>query len=130
MNQVPVQPSEIYRIVAENTSDIIVLVDNEAIVRFVSPSIKSLVGYNVEEYVGMDAFDSLHPDDREQVRLSHTEVIQLKQLVELEYRLLHAQGHTVHAEARVKPVLDSEGNVEYVVAVVRDVTERKKRSNY
>lgn len=126
MDQVPIQPNEIYRIVAENTSDTIVLVDNEAIVRFVSPSIKSLLGYDVEEYEGMDAFDILHPDDRERVRRSHAEAVQSKLPVELEYRVLHAQGHTVYAEARVKPVLNSEGNVEYVVAVARDVTVRKQ----
>ncbi|MFD0695285.1 PAS domain S-box protein [Paenibacillus sp. GCM10027628] len=123
----PMQPAEKYRIVAENTSDTIVLVDNEAIVRYVSPSIRSIFGYNVEEYEGMDAFDVLHPEDRERVRFLHMEALRSKLPVDLEYRVLHAQGNTVYIEAKVKPVLDCEDQVKYVVAVARDVTERKLR---
>ncbi|TMV47415.1 PAS domain S-box protein [Paenibacillus mesophilus] len=125
-SQTVVQPFEKHRIVAENTSDTIVLVDNEAVVRYVSPSIRALTGYSVEEYEGMDAFDMLHPDDVSRVRLSHAEAVKSKQPVDLEYRLVHVQGHTVYVEARVKPVLDKDGNVQYVVAVARDVTERKQ----
>ncbi len=120
------ESEERYRIIAENTLDTIVLVDTDAIVRYVSPSIESLIGYTIEEYEGMDAFGVIHPDDMDRVRLLHAEVVQSKLPMDLEYRLVHAQGHTVHVESRVKPVLDSNGNVKYVVAVARDVTERKK----
>lgn len=69
---------ERYKIVAENTSDTIVLVDNEAIVRYVSPSIKTISGYSVEDYEGMDAFDVIHPDDADRVRFLHAEAIRSK----------------------------------------------------
>jgi two-component system, NarL family, sensor histidine kinase ComP len=121
-----INEDERYKIVAENTSDIIVLVDNEAIVRYVSPSFQQTLGYTIEEYEGMDAFDIIPPEDRDRVRSSHLQVVQTKTPVVLEYRLIHSQGSIIHVEARVKPVLDREGNVKYVVAVVRDITERKK----
>ncbi|WP_241236308.1 PAS domain S-box protein [Brevibacillus marinus] len=117
---------EMYRIIAENTSDTIVLVDHQAIVRYVSPSLQLLTGYRPEAYEGMDAFSIIHPDDRERVRFSHEQAVQAKKSVDIEYRVDHAQGHVIHIEARVKPVLDGDGNVKYVVAVARDVTERKK----
>lgn len=117
---------ERYKIAAENTSDTIVLVDNEAIVRYVSPSIKTISGYDVEDYEGMDAFDVIHPDDADRVRFLHAEAIRSKLPVDLEYRIVHARGDTVHIEARVMPVPDGSGAVQYVVAVARDVTERKK----
>jgi PAS domain S-box-containing protein len=117
---------EIYKIVAENTSDIIVLVDNDAIVRYVSPSFQSTLGYIVEEYMGVDAFEGIHPDDKERVRNLHIQTVQTKKPVELEYRLIHSKGYIVYVETKVKPVLDSDENVKYVVAVVRDITERKK----
>ncbi|WP_442600021.1 sensor histidine kinase [Neobacillus sp. D3-1R] len=117
---------ERYKIAADNTSDIIVLVDNQSIVRYVSPSILATTGYTFEQYEGMDAFEPLHPDDRERVRLSHLQAIQTKEEVNLEYRFVHQQGSIIHLETRVKPVLDQFGGVKYVVAVVRDITERKK----
>lgn len=117
---------ERYKIIAENTSDTIVLVDNQAIVRYVSPSLQTISGYRIEEYEGMDAFALIHPDDRERVRCSHAQAVHDKKSADIEYRIHHAHGHVIHVEARVKPVLDSQGNVKYVVAVARDVTERKK----
>ncbi|MDF2652808.1 MAG: domain S-box protein [Paenibacillus sp.] len=116
---------EIYRIVAENTSDTIVLVDQSAVVRYVSPSIKSLSGYEIEEYVGLDAFDIIPMEDRDRVRLSLVQAVQTRKPVDVEYRIQHVEGHVVHVEARVKPVMDQNGNVKYAVAAARDVTERK-----
>ncbi|MCY9664329.1 PAS domain S-box protein [Paenibacillus alginolyticus] len=124
-----VQSVEKYRIIAENTLDTIVLMDSDAIVQYVSPSIKSLVGYDVEEYERMDAFHIIHPDDQDRVRVLHSEVFRSRQPVNMEYRLIHSQGHTVHIEARVKPVLDDKGQVKYAVAVARDVTERKQKEH-
>lgn len=121
-----VPADEKYRIIAENTSDTIVLVDHENIVHYVSPSIESLVGSTPDEYKGMNAFDLIHPDDSDRVRVSNAQVIRTKLPIDMEYRLLNVQGSTVYIEARVKPVMDSDGEVQYVVAVARDVTERKK----
>lgn len=116
-----------YKIVADHTSDIIVMADNNAVVRYVSPSIENTTGYTVEQYEGMDAFDIIHPEDRDRVRAMHNQAVQTKTSVTImEYRIIHTQGWTIYAEARVKPVLDSFGNVKYVVASVRDITERKK----
>ncbi|MFD2442480.1 PAS domain S-box protein [Bacillus sp. CGMCC 1.16607] len=125
-NDYLINEDERYKIVAENTTDVIVLVDNEASVLYVSPSIQPTLGYLIEEYIGMDAFSLIHPEDRDRVRDSYMQALHKKLPVNLEYRVIHAQGTTIHAEARVKPVLGSQGNVKYVVAVVRDISERKK----
>lgn len=114
-----------FHLIAENSSDTIVLVDNDAIVRYVSPAIYDLAGYHVEDYEGRDAFDVIHPEDREQVRRFHMEAVQTKKPVNLEYRVFHRNGEVVYVEARVVPVLDRNENMEYVVAVARNVTERK-----
>lgn len=110
---------EKYKIIADNTYDTIVLVDNQAVARYVSPSFQDFSGYSVEEYVGMDAFDIIHPADRERVRDAYIEVVQSNRTVDIGYRIFHAQGSLIHLEARVKPVLGDEGEVKYVVAVVK-----------
>ena len=117
---------EWYRIVAQNTSDTIVLVDNDSVVRFVSPAFWQSTGYDPSEYEGADAFAVIHPEDQERVRSIHAEVVALRTSYELAYRVIDAAGRTVYVESNVKPVLDDEGNVKYVVAVARDVTERKQ----
>jgi len=115
-----------YKIVADNTSDVIVLVDQRAIVRYVSPFIFSMIGYTKEQYEGMNAFDLIHPEDRQRIRDLHFQAVQTKTEIKMEYRAIHAQGSLLHVETKVKPVFDSFGNVKYVVAVIRDITERIK----
>lgn len=117
---------EWYRIIAENTSDTIVLVDSESRVLFVSPSFCRMTGYRLDQYEGMDAFDIIHPDDRARVRAIHEKVMTDKTELDLGYRVIHANDHTLHIESRVKPVLGPDGRVRYVVAVARDVTKRKQ----
>lgn len=119
--------AEIFRIVAENSLDSIVLVDSSAAVRFVSPSIFTITGYSVKEYESMpDAFDIIVPEDRDRVRQCFLHTLEIKQSVDIGYRIRHTQGHMVDVETRVQPVMDESGNVKYVVAMVRDVTARKQ----
>lgn len=117
---------EWYRIIAEHTTDTIVLVDHQAKVRYVSPSFQYMSGYDLPQYLGMDAFDIIHPEDRDRVRSHFGNVLSTKTAVDVEYRVIHAANRLIYVETRVKPVLDEEGQVKYVVAVVRDVTERKE----
>ncbi len=121
---------ELYKMAAENTMDTIVVVDNRAVVAYVSPSFKSLTGFEMEDYNGMDAFEIIAEDDRDRVRALYFGVVQTKEPVDVEYRIQHAQGHFVDVETRVKPVLDDNGDVKYVVAVVRDVSERKTAEQF
>jgi len=120
-------PDENFQIISENTSDTIVLVDKEFVVRYVSPSVKTLTGYDVDAYKSMNAAEFIHQEDLSHVRSSLEQAVQSKEPMELEYRLLHAQGHEVHIEARITPAFNSKGDVEYVVAIARNVTERKKK---
>ncbi|MCR2805820.1 sensor histidine kinase [Paenibacillus soyae] len=116
---------EMFRIVAENTMDTIVVVDSEATVCYVSPSIETLTGYTVEEYEGMNAFEVILEEDRGRVHMSLNESVQTLQPVDVDYRVVDAGGSLVYVETRVKPVMEA-GDVKYVVAVVRDVTRRKQ----
>ncbi|QZO01434.1 sensor domain-containing protein [Chenggangzhangella methanolivorans] len=54
-----------FRLLAENTTDIIVLSSLDTTRRYVSPACKALLGYEPEELVGTRPLDFVHPDDRE-----------------------------------------------------------------
>ena len=57
---------ELYRLIAENTNDVITLQDFnlKATFTYVSPSMKNATGYEPEELLGKSPFDFIHPDDR------------------------------------------------------------------
>ena len=52
-----------YRLVAENSFDLICIHDAKAKLEFTSPSIKRLLGYEVEELIGKYPIEIVHPDD-------------------------------------------------------------------
>ena len=60
------ESEERFRLLAQNVSDVISLVDEDGLVRYLSPSIKRVLGYEPEELVGTSGFSLIHPDDLEE----------------------------------------------------------------
>jgi PAS domain S-box-containing protein len=54
---------EQFRVLVDNSSNIVVMLSREGSLLFVSPSVKQQTGYEVTEMVGRDAFELIHPDD-------------------------------------------------------------------
>ena len=52
-------------LVAENISDLVCLNDLEGRYTYVSPSCKTLLGYDPEELLGLTPYTFIHPDDHE-----------------------------------------------------------------
>ena len=60
---------ELYRLIAENTGDVITLHDFnlQATFTYISPSIKDISGYEPEELIGKSPFEFIHPDDKKKL---------------------------------------------------------------
>ncbi len=54
---------EHYRLLIENTSDVVTILDAEGVIRYASPSLQRVLGYAQDELIGQDAFSFVHPDD-------------------------------------------------------------------
>jgi PAS domain S-box-containing protein len=54
---------EHFRLLIENISDIITVIDDTGIIRYESPSLERILGYKPEELVGKNGFELVHPDD-------------------------------------------------------------------
>src|SRR5687767_3688234 len=57
-----------FRAMIENSSDCIALLDEDGGVLYASPSTTRVLGYPVEEFVGLNALSLIHPDDSERLR--------------------------------------------------------------
>src|SRR5437764_8380299 len=66
--EVLMQGAELFRALIENSPDGIVLYDACGTITYASPSIKPITGYTPEEFVGLNGFSLIHPDDLELVR--------------------------------------------------------------
>ncbi len=52
-----------WKALIENSTDIITIIDAQGLISFVSPSVVHILGYSVEEVIGKNPLDFLHPDD-------------------------------------------------------------------
>ena len=118
----------LYRLVAENSADTLIRGTLDGVRRYVSPSIRSLLGYRADELVGKRASELTHPDDvegfgRQMLAMRDGDVDSFT----TEHRMRHKDGSWVWIEAFVRVTLDSATGVRdgYVVSV-RDTSRRKE----
>ncbi|MUT65179.1 PAS domain S-box protein [Paenibacillus sp. NEAU-GSW1] len=115
-----------YRLLADNSLDLIQLVNLDGIVTYASPSHKAVIGYDPEEYIGKWVFyqpdEGIDPVFRD---IFMNMVITQKPFVHTIQRK-HTAGHEVWVELIGKPVFDEGGDFKNMMLVGREVTERKR----
>jgi PAS domain S-box-containing protein len=116
---------ELFRLITENAADMIAVVDGSGNRLYNSPSYQRLLGYSPEELQQSKGIEQIHPDDRQKVMEAAVEAQRSGVGRSLEYRIRHKDGHWVPLESTASVVKSSDGGVEKLVIVNRDVTERK-----
>ncbi|MEW6554644.1 MAG: PAS domain S-box protein [Actinomycetota bacterium] len=115
-----------FRHLVENAYELILVINRDFSLRFVSPSAKRMTGYEPEEVLSMNAFEFVHPDDIPELVEKFTAGIQEPGRVEhIEYRTRRKDGSYFITEAVAVNMLDNP-NVEAVVVNLRDITEYRR----
>jgi two-component system, cell cycle sensor histidine kinase and response regulator CckA len=117
---------ELFRLISENAADLIAVVDTNGRRLYNSPSYQKLLGYSVEELKGTSGFEQIHPDDREKLLEAAAEAKSSGHGRRVEYRIQHKDGHWLTLESTASVIRNRAGNVEKLVIVNRDITERKQ----
>ncbi len=115
-----------FRLLAEHSSDMVARIDTQGIRRYASPAARRILGRAPEELVGRPALQDILPEDRlpvlaEVARLRRGEAEELT----LCYRIRRPDGVLAWIESTVRVVVDATGKRDGVVAVSRDISERK-----
>ncbi len=113
-----------YRLLAENTGDVITRVKMDGSSKYISPAIQQLLGWTFEEMSGQST-DYVHPEDRHLVLGAIGRAVKSGESTRLEHRAVHKKGHTIWVECTFKALRDEHGHVDDVVVVIRDITQRK-----
>lgn len=116
-----------YRLLAENTSDVIIQCDLDTARRYVSPAAYAVLGYAPDELIGTHPIDFVHPDDVTDYQSILDDLGQGRvgrAVSEQRYR--HKDGRWVWIEASFTLTRDAEtGQPTGYIASLRDVTDRK-----
>ncbi len=116
-----------FRLMAENTTDIIVRTDTRGTLIYVSPSCRAY-GYDPEELIGRPAGEHVHPDDLERFTRNSAPLLAgeaVDQDADRAHRFQTKSGNWVWLEGRPQIIRDAAGKAVEVLNVFRDVTERK-----
>ncbi len=119
------QSEELFRLIAENATDLIAVLDLEGKRIYSSPSYKSILG-DPESLRGTDSFQEIHPEDHEKIRRIFLETVRTGIGQRAEYRFLLEESSVRYIESQGSVIRDENGNTNKVVVVSRDVTERKR----
>ncbi len=121
--ETPPGSAEYFRALIEHAPDIITILDGDGTIRYASPSVQRVLGYEPEELMDRDAFGIVHPDDMPAAIVNFS-------LLLLDpgtprsatFRLRHADGSWRTLEAIGNNVIDDSRLA--IVFSYRDISER------
>ena len=121
------QNEEKYRLLVENSHDIIYTFTADGVFTFGSPAFTALLGYPVTQVIGQPFQQFVHPDDLAGCMVVLQKLIATGQRQGgLEYRVRHIDGSWRWHTSSAVPLRDEAGTVIGFEGTARDITERKQ----
>lgn len=116
---------EFYRALVTNASDVVQLQGPDGIIRYESPGVKNILGYEPQEMIGRFIGEFIHPEDLPKANELVSKLIK-ENLTELftQVRVLHKDGGYVWVEAKGTNMLGNPA-INALVINYRDITDRK-----
>ncbi|MBN2515208.1 MAG: PAS domain S-box protein [Deltaproteobacteria bacterium] len=130
-----IRKSEVkYRLLAENISDVIWTTDMNLTFTYISPSVGKLRGYSSDEAMKQTIREILTPDSyeaamsafRQGMAIEQTKQGDLEGPIALELEMIRKDGSTIRTEVKITFLRDSDGRLEEILGVTRDITQRKQ----
>lgn len=120
------QSNEVFELITENAADMIAVVDNHGNRLYNSPAYQRILGYSPDDLRSQSPAEQIHPADRVLVAHAAEKARVTGRGQRLEYRMRHKDGSWRVLESTASAIYDCEGEVEKLVLVNRDITERKR----
>jgi PAS domain S-box-containing protein len=112
-----------YRLLAENASDVVVLLATDGTMEWVSPSVGSQLGWDPDDLVGRPLADIVHAEDRVRLGSMRRHPTAGRASTE-EMRMRCAGGAQLWVSATLRDAFDSEGRVVSGVLALRNIDRK------
>src|ERR1043166_7563532 len=114
-----------FLLISENVSDLIAVTDAAGTRLYNSPYYSKVLGAPAQ-LAGSNAFEQIHPEDRDRVKRVFRETLETGVGQRLEYRFLLKDGSCRYIESVGNFVKGERGELDKIVSVSRDITDRKR----
>jgi PAS domain S-box-containing protein len=121
------EANENYRALIQTMPDVIWMVDGNDQIKFLSPNTEKVFGYSVEECYARGLpilFESVHPDEAQQVRRSFQLFFEEDAPFDMEFRVRRKDGEWRWVHNRAIQTFEKDG-LRYASGLVTDITQRK-----
>ncbi|WOH69113.1 diguanylate cyclase [Bradyrhizobium sp. BWA-3-5] len=116
-----------YRLLADNIADIIIAIDANGLLRYVSRSVEPVLGLHAKDLIGKSCFALVPLEDRESVMQATKRLGGPDNVSTVVFRHYRGDGTLAWVESKFKLALKtSDPKQMEFLCVIRDVTERKR----
>jgi len=124
-NEELVKREEEYRFLADNTADLVTLMDRNFKCLYVSPSCESFLGYSPDELMNTKNYrDHIHPDSRASFDVDFERMIVYKEATRFRYQAVKKDGTFFWVESNINPIFDSSsGKLRAMLFITRDISD-------
>ncbi|QEE17167.1 PAS domain S-box protein [Promethearchaeum syntrophicum] len=120
------ESEEKYKNLVEFSTDFIFSEDLHGEFIYINPTFNKTLGYSNEELLHKDISHLIHPEDLEGLIKAKLPLLEGKEIRNVEYRFKAKNGSYRNFSTNASPLFDSEGNIQEIYGVGRDITELKK----
>lgn len=125
-NQRLQRSESLHRLLADNMADVVTRIRLDGGSDYISPAVASLLGYTPAEMRGRPAQAFVDPQDRQLILDTFAAMAAGQDEATVQHRALHRHGHSVWVESRFRLVRSPAGEPQEMVAVIRDIADRKR----
>jgi PAS domain S-box-containing protein len=112
----------LYRLLADNQSDVISLWTADGLRKYSSPSAERAFGFTADEMMRLPRSANAHPDDLPIIQALTASLTPGGESKSAEYRLMHRDGTEIWVEGTFQKLADGSG----MLSTTRVITERKR----
>jgi diguanylate cyclase (GGDEF)-like protein/PAS domain S-box-containing protein len=115
-----------FRLLAEESSDMVMRIDYEGLIQYVSPSCSRILGWSKEQLVGKPCLAGINKDDQSRVDQAVSALRRgVIEEAKVMYRTRRRSSGEIWLETSLRSVRDQSSRIIGVVAVSRDMSDHK-----
>jgi PAS domain S-box-containing protein len=112
-----------FKLIVENSDDVIMLTKPNAVVTYMSPACKQVLGYEPSDKIGKVP-EIFHPDDKLRVQKALSKAMEGKSGSNFEYRIITKDKKIKWIGRSWSPIMKDK-TLQMVVSIIRDITDQK-----